>query len=239
MCMNTQFLAFLESLKDDSTDLLLESITEAYSVLFEEPHIMINGDKELHNNVPVSELAKLLKNSNKSDFNQLVKLKKDLHGKKSNYPSPTDKSNAPLDIPSGMDYFDLYMEETGRKREDGKIHEPIRYINDIYRGKLVISPRTNTPIKLDDKQDRELFMDSLSSNYFTATAIIQYLLDDKYNNPNRGIDKAGLLPDKFYSQFISKARLKKNAFHIGDEKTDLPQAIEYLKPKPTSMHESK
>lgn len=238
--MNTHFLAFLESFKDESNIDLLESITEAYSVLFEEPHIMINGDKELHNNVPVDELSKLLKTADITDKSKLIKVKKELHGNKEKYIVPSVKTDKSLDRSQGlMDVFDIYMEETGVKREDGKIHEPIKYINDIYNGRLVISPKTNTPIKITDKNERELFMDSLASNYFASIAIIQYLLDDKYNNPNRGVDKAVLLPDKFYSQVLTKAKFKKNTFRIGDERIDLVQALDYLKPKPTSIHESK
>ena len=238
--MNSQFIAFLESLKDESTSDLLESITEAYSVLFEEPHFTFNGDREVHNNVPVTELSQLLKKSTNKDFKKLIKMKKGILGDKTNSPmvNPIPHTNIG-DIPQAMDYFDLYMEFTGKKREDGKIHEPIRYISDIYRGKLVISPSTNTPIKITDKADRELFIDSIASHYIADKAIIQYLLDDKYNNPNRGMDKTSLLPDRFYSRVYDTGKFKKDAFRMGDEKISLAQALQYLKPEPASIHESK
>lgn len=238
--MNSQFLAFLESLKDESTTALLESITEAYSVLFEEPHILINGDKELHNNVPTSELSRLLKTSTSHDINELVKSKKDLYGNKVSSIVPTIKQPITLDnSQSVIDAFDLYMEETGVKREDGQIHEPIKYISDIYNGKLVISPKSNTPIKISDKYERKLFMDSLASSPFAVSAIIQYLLDDKYKNPSRGIDKAILMPDTFYSQIQGNDILNKARFIIGNVQIDFQQALKDLKHKPSSVYESK
>ena len=238
--MNSQFLAFLETLKDESTTDLLESITEAYSVLFEEPHFTFNGDGEIHNNVPVTELSHLLKKSTNKDFRNLIKMKKGILGDKTNSPAVNPITNTNIgDIPQVMDYFDLYMEYTGKKREDGKIHEPIRYLSDIYRGILVISPSTNTPIKITDKSDRDLFIDSIASNYYADMAIIQYLLDDKYNNPNRGMDKTSLLPDRFYSKVYETGKFKKNAFRVGNDKVDLIQALQYLKPEPINIHESK
>lgn len=190
--MKNDLITFIHSFEQSDSE-LVNTILEAINVLFEEPHIDAPKDvivKQFHNNFTVKDLLGIEKKNRKHiRINNLGE----------------------------FDAFDLYIEQTGMKRADGIIHEPMRYIRDISLGKAVISPRDNVSIKLS-KTDGALFLKWITHNRYAMLSLRNYL----HEHP----DKVMELPITFYDDAIRN-------------KTMSAKEVEELLPAPRNMHESR
>jgi hypothetical protein len=194
--MINELCVFIESLRTESNTDIIDTVFEAVSILLEEPHI------DAPRGMPKTSL---INNFSSSDLKGIS-----THtGKKK--PAPIHINN--LDQ---FEAFDLYIEQTGNKRADGQIHEPMRYIRDISLGKAVISPRDNVSIKLS-RADGSQFLKWITRNRMAMLSIRDYLM----HNP----DKVMELPFTFYEDAIKN-------------KTMSYSEVKDLLPAPRGMHES-
>lgn len=190
--MKADLINFVNSYKINDSE-LVTSMLEAINILFEEPHIDAPKDvmvKQFHNNFTLNDLLGLEK-----------KKRKHIH----------------INNLDDFDAFDLYVEQTGMKRADGIIHEPMRYIRDISLGKAVISPRDNVSIKLS-KSDGAQFLKWITHNRYAMLSLRNYL----HENP----DKVMELPITFYEDAIK-------------HKAMTFKEVEELLPAPRNIHESR
>ena len=188
--MKNDLIAFIKTF-DDNSD-VISSMLEAIDILFEEPHI------DAPNDVMVKQFP------NRFARNDLIGLEK------------KKRKHIQVNNIDEFDAFDLYIEQTGMKRADGIIHEPMRYIRDISLGKAVVSPRDNISIKLS-KTDGAQFLKWITHNRYAMVSLRNYLK----SNP----DKVMELPITFYDDAIKS-------------KTMTVREVEELLPAPRHMHES-
>ena len=189
--MKQNLTNFILEFKQDDPE-LIKSLVEAIDILFEEPHIDAPRDvmvKQFDNHFTVGDLLQLEK-----------KKKKTIH----------------VNNLDEFDVFDLYIEQTGMRRADGIIHEPMRYVRDISLGKAVISPRDNISIKLS-KSDGAQFLKWITHNKFAMMSISKYL----HEHPDRVME----LPITFYDDAVKHNTMK-------------AEEIEQLLPAPRNIHES-
>lgn len=203
--MLRNIVTFIESLRNNSNSDLINTIIESISVIFEAPHV------DASRNQRMQMFQNLFKNTDVDDLqteykNKFTMLPKDV---KARYVKP-------IITLRDIDAIDLFMEEEGAHRQDGKIHEPIRYLRDIIDGNLVISPRDNVPIQLS-KHDGKEFQHWVTDNPM-AMMEIRHILEE---HPER----ANVLPYDFYVDAI-KAKTMSSEF------------VQKLFPAPVSMHES-
>lgn len=192
MLMKQNLIKFINTFESADSE-LVNTLLESINVLFEEPHIDAPKDvmvKQFHNNFTLDDLLGLKKKKHKQ-----------IH----------------VNNIDEFDAFDLYIEQTGMKRADGQIHEPMRYIRDIALGKAVISPRDNVSIKLS-KSDGAQFLKWITHNRYAMLSLRNYL----HENP----DKVMELPSTFYDDAVrNKAMTSKE--------------VAELLPAPRNMHESR
>lgn len=190
--MKQDLINFIHTFESDDSE-LVNTMLESINILFEEPHIDAPKDvmvKQFHNNFTLDDLLDL----KKKQHNQI-------------HVNNIDE----------FDAFDLYIEQTGMKRTDGIIHEPMRYIKDIALGKAVISPRDNVSIKLS-KSDGSHFLKWITHNRHAMLSLSDYL----HKHP----DKVMELPTTFYDDAVRN-------------KTMSSKEVEELLPSPRNIHESK
>lgn len=189
--MKHDLINFINAFKSTDSE-LVNTILESINILFEEPHIDAPKDvmtKQFHNNFTLDDLVDIKnKRHDKIHINNIDEL----------------------------DTFDLYIEQTGMKRDDGIIHEPMRYIRDIALGKAVISPRDNISIKLS-KSDGAQFLKWITHNRYAMLSLRNYL----HENP----DKVMELPTTFYDDAIRN-------------RTMSSKEVEELLPAPQNIYES-
>lgn len=190
--MKDTLINFINSYETTDSE-LVNTMLEAVNILFEEPHISAPKDvmaKQFHNNFTLQDLLALEK-----------KKRKRIH----------------INNLDDFDAFDLYVEQTGMRRADGIIHEPMRYIRDISLGKAVISPRDNVSIKLS-KVDGAQFLKWITHNRYAMLSLRSYL----HENP----DKVMELPITFYDDAVRHKAMSS-------------KEVQELLPSPHSMHESR
>lgn len=198
-------VTFLESLRNSSNNQVIDVILESVSVIFEGPHVdAARGQRVtmLKNLYTPSDIE-----ANKTDFKNKFSYVPKTYRK---------KFNRPLTDMRDVEAIDLYMEDEGVLRPDGKIHEPIRYIRDIIDGKLVISPTDDTPIKFSTS-DGKVFQKWITSNPM-AMMEIKHILSE---HPER----ASILSHDFYDDAIKDGTMKS-------------RFVQELFPAPIGIHES-
>lgn len=202
--INQNISCFVKNLRNYSNSKLLDVILESINVIFEAPHIDASKNQrmQMFHNMFNQEDVKEAQNKFKNKFQLLPKDVK-------------AKFVKPIISLMDIDAIDLYMEEEGSLRQDGKVHEPIDYIRDIINGKLVISPRDNVPIQLS-KTDGKEFQHWIADNPLAMMEIKQLLIE----HPER----ANILPFDFYNDAIKNGTMDAHFVQI-------------LFPAPVSMHE--
>jgi len=203
--MQSNIAFFIGSLRNESNSDLINIIMESISVIFEGPHIDASKNQriQMFHNLFNPEDVKEAQSNFKNKFQMLPKDVK-------------AKFVKPILTLMDIDAIDLYVEEEGALRQDGKIHEPIRYIRDIIDGNMVISPRDNVPIQLS-KSDGKTFQSWVVENPIAMMEINSIL--------ERNPERANILPFSFYNDAI-KANTMTSDF------------IQQLFPAPVGMHES-